>query len=82
MDRDHPGSHRQDGGAVVSEYGYDVFGTIRTQSGGSANPWLFIGEQRDVRQTVTKTSYCQLLRRRAQDERLTRPATSASGTVC
>ena len=28
-------------------YSYDVFGTIRSQTGTSANQWLFTGEQRD-----------------------------------
>ncbi len=32
---------------MTAGYGYDVFGGIRTQSGTSANPWLFTGEQRD-----------------------------------
>ena len=32
---------------MVDGYTYDVFGGIRTQSGSSANYWLFTGEQRD-----------------------------------
>jgi len=34
-------------GNNVASYGYDVFGAIRSQSGSSANLWLFTGEQRD-----------------------------------
>jgi hypothetical protein len=34
-----------DEGDVVDGYTYDVFGAIRSQSGSSANPWLFTGEQ-------------------------------------
>jgi RHS repeat-associated protein len=36
-----------DTGAVTDQYSYDVFGAIRAQSGTSANPWLFTGEQQD-----------------------------------
>ncbi len=32
-------------GNVIDGYTYDVFGAIRSQSGSSANPWLFTGEQ-------------------------------------
>ena len=56
MDHNDPQTYRQRGGTVVSDYSYDVFGTIRSQSGSSPNFWLFTGEQRDARQTVTKTS--------------------------
>jgi hypothetical protein len=35
-------------GNVTAGYGYDVFGTIRSQSGSSANYWLFTGEQLDA----------------------------------
>ena len=31
----------------TDDYSYDVFGTIRSQSGSSSNYWLFTGEQRD-----------------------------------
>ena len=31
----------------TDDYSYDVFGTIRSQSGSSDNYWLFTGEQRD-----------------------------------
>ncbi len=34
-------------GNVTATYAYDVFGAIRSQSGSSANEWLFTGEQRD-----------------------------------
>ena len=34
-------------GNVLTTYGYDVFGAIRTQTGSSPNYWLFTGEQRD-----------------------------------
>ncbi len=34
-------------GNSTAGYGYDVFGAIHSQSGASANPWLFTGEQRD-----------------------------------
>jgi hypothetical protein len=54
-----------------SSYSYDVFGAIRSQTGSSPNDWLYTGEQRDARQTVAKTSYCQLRRPQAQDERAT-----------
>ncbi|MEE8519568.1 MAG: DUF6531 domain-containing protein [Dehalococcoidia bacterium] len=37
-----------DGSANPTDhYSYDVFGTIRSQSGSSPNYWLFTGEQRD-----------------------------------
>ncbi len=36
-------------GNVTATYAYDVFGAIRSQSGSSANEWLFTGEQRDAR---------------------------------
>jgi RHS repeat-associated protein len=36
-----------DGGNGVDAYTYDVFGTVRSQSGSSDNPWLFTGEQVD-----------------------------------
>ncbi len=35
------------GGNVIADYTYDVFGAIRSQTGGSVNYWLFTGEQRD-----------------------------------
>jgi RHS repeat-associated protein len=35
-------------GDVVATYEYDVFGAFRSQSGSSANPWLFTGQQRDA----------------------------------
>ncbi len=34
-------------GNVTGGYGYDVFGAVRSQSGGSSNYWLFTGEQTD-----------------------------------
>ncbi len=34
-------------GSTIATYTYDVFGAIRSQTGGSANYWLFTGEQRD-----------------------------------
>jgi RHS repeat-associated protein len=34
-------------GNSVDSYSFDVFGTIRTQSGSSPHYWLFTGEQRD-----------------------------------
>ena len=33
-------------------YSYDVFGAIRSQTGTSANYWLFTGEQRDVSEAL------------------------------
>jgi RHS repeat-associated protein len=35
------------GGSTTATYSYDVFGAIRSQSGGGSNQWLFTGEQRD-----------------------------------
>ena len=40
-------------GNVIAGYGYDVFGTIRSQSGSSDNYWLFTGEQRDGQPGIT-----------------------------
>ena len=37
-----------DEGDVLDGYTYDVFGALRSQSGSSANPWLFTGEQLDA----------------------------------
>jgi len=36
------------GGNTTGTYSYDVFGAIRSQTGGGSNPWLFTGEQRDA----------------------------------
>ena len=43
-------------GNAVGGYGYDVFGTIRSQTGSSPNYWLFTGEQRDRRPRSTLPS--------------------------
>jgi RHS repeat-associated protein len=38
-----------DGSAsVLASYSYDAFGSIRSQTGGVSNYWLFTGEQRDA----------------------------------
>jgi len=46
----HDGPDGRGSGTVTATYGYDVFGAIRSQTGGSANGWLFTGEQRDPQQ--------------------------------
>jgi len=52
-----PTSELTDSGANTTDgYTYDVFGAIRSQSGSSDTMFRFTGEQRDARQTVTKTS--------------------------
>ncbi len=37
---------------VTGTYSYDVFGAIRSQSGGSGNYWQFTGEQRDAAENL------------------------------
>jgi hypothetical protein len=34
-------------GAVTGQYTYDVFGAVRSQTGGGSNYWQFTGEQKD-----------------------------------
>jgi RHS repeat-associated protein len=48
-------------GNVVASYRYDEFGAIRSQTGSSANYWLFTGEQVDA-------SGLQYLRARYYDQ--------------
>ncbi len=41
------GGRLTNGSAVTDTYSYDVFGAVRSQTGTSADYWLFTGEQRD-----------------------------------